>query len=265
MHTGFCPERIVFLRSMRQPRFFSTRLLYLLIGFTSLFQIEAQEFHPTEIVNQNLWKPKETGAIHCLPQVHQRYIKKASIEVYSEIDDLFLAIQQVHQAAIKYQANGFFPKETYFDSTSNKYVYVVSLFALNQFDVDNLPFLPNGLYILNPMLHTNGREKEILTGAYSIVLNPDTFYFLPGFEGGVLYLDGFSGAAYRWKKRKLESDFVFSTRGSNRSLSYRTPFSKKRSIYVSLTMPLGCWYLMSYGANWWTEEEPIIFPTGLSE
>jgi hypothetical protein len=217
-----------------------------------------QSFQPIEIKNQNAWQPQETGALYFVHETNAMWLKKAIVEIEVPLKDLFLAIQQIHKAAIRYGANSFYPRGVTVDSVTGKIFYNVTLFALNQFDIDKLPYLPNGLYVLNPSLHTNGRSKEVTGGGYGTVIETDTFLFIPNFQGPTLRLDGEMGAVYKWKKRKLESDFVFSTRGSTRKISYRTPFSKKSSIYVSLTEPLGSWYLFTYGFEWWLEDEPIV-------
>lgn len=243
------------------------RIFWLLFFFTIRRLLMAQLVVNEFPVNQSFWAPDELGAHYFIPDSSYFSIHKGCIEIESRSFDKFELFSIINQKAKQFRANGFFQDSVVFDSTLSIWQLKIRFFALNRFDIDKLPVVPPGLYLLNPFATNNGRVrigqatlKTDLPGSSTLdlpyrnfVIAPDTFFFVPGVPDLVVYLDGPMGAKYRWKKRKLEADFVFSVKGAIDAFSYKTDYSKKNSIYVSLRPSLAHWFLAGYGFDWWSE------------
>jgi hypothetical protein len=241
--------------------------LVIVLFVTVLGQLSAQKIVNEHPINQSFWVPEQTGAYFFIPDSSYFSLEKGHFEIESSSFNKFSLFSIVNTTAERFGANGFFQDSLVFDSISGMWRLRIRLFALNRFDVDKLPVVPPGLYLLNPNFTSGGKVRvgqaaleSDLPGTSSLdiafrnfVIPPDTFFYIAGQPNLMVFLDGPMGAKYKWKKRKLESDFVFSVRGSADSFSYKTNYSKKNSIYVSLRPALAHWFLAGYGFDWWNE------------
>jgi hypothetical protein len=218
-------------------------------------------------VNQDKWQPEVVGAHYFLPNKDLGRLLKGSLKIETKNINKFLLFKDVDFYAAKSFANAFHQDSTNFDSICDCWNLYFSFFALNRFDIDKLPVLVPGLYVLNPELVGNGKTKTGLAaltsdppGASSLEapinrfgLDVESYIYLPPIDGLVVFLDGPIGAKYKWKGRKFESDFIFSVKGAPNLFSYKTRYSKKNGIYVSLRPALGHWFLYDWGLDWWGE------------
>lgn len=244
------------------------QFLFFAVGLLQVIG-QAQILTSLDAHNQDKWVPAQVGAHYFLPKRDHGRLLKGVLEMAYPSRHIFLVFKKLDEIAASLGANAYHPDAISFDSTSGNWVWSISLFAMNRFDIDKLPVPNPGLYLLNPLDVGNGKPKlgnvalaSDLPGVSSLdieqqrfYLKNDTFVYISPFQGLVVYLDGPMGSKYKWINRPLTSDFVFSAKGASNLVSYRTKFTKKNGIYVSLRSALGHWFLFDYGLEWW--ENPL--------
>ncbi|MCH8555853.1 MAG: hypothetical protein LAT76_11885 [Schleiferiaceae bacterium] len=236
--------------------------VFLLFCIGLLSNSKAQEIILLDSVQKNTYTPKQLGALHFIPDSAFATKWVATVAIHYSKNDQLSVFKFLDKACIAHGANAFQEYAKGYDSTSATYFWHIGLHAFTIFDIDKLPYLPPAIYVLNLSHHSLGTAIEAQSSETYFTLPPDTFQVLYAGTGSLLRLDGLAGSSFKSKRRRMEREFVFSAKGTPNRWSYKSWYSARKGIYVTLAQPIGEWLLFGMGYDWWQEEAPTeyIFP-----